>query len=98
MPGFRHSDQQPPETQRVSDVVVSRFQHILEVDPKLMQEHVPQQDIPNWDFDRIVRSRWEHLAWMHDHWADTVVSGDEIVKEIEAEMVSDEVSEDGTPT
>ena len=30
-------------------------------------------------------SRWEHLAWMHDHFADAVVSGEELIKELEAE-------------
>ena len=43
-----------------------------------MQEHVRQQDIPEWDFHRIVANRWEHLAWMHDHFADSVLSGEEL--------------------
>ena len=25
---------------------------------------------------RIVDSRWEHLAWMHDHWADEVLTAE----------------------
>ncbi len=83
--GFKLSAQKPPEAQRVTDVVVSRFDHVFEVDPALMTEHVRQQDIPNWDFKRIVDSRWEHLDWMHDHFADTVLSGEELLKEIEAE-------------
>ena len=45
-----------------------------------MTEHVHQQDIPNWDFQRIVASRWEHLAWMHDHFADSVLSGEELLR------------------
>ena len=61
------------------------FDHIYEVDPELMNEHTPQQEIPAWDTLRIVDSRWEHLAWMHDHFADSVVSGEELLKEIEAE-------------
>jgi hypothetical protein len=85
MLGFRLSAQRPPEAERVNDVVVSRFEHVLEVDPALMTEHVHQQDIPNWDFRRIVAARWEHLAWMHDHFADSVVSGEELIEEIEAE-------------
>ena len=51
-----------------------------------MTEHVHQQDIPNWDFKRIVDSRWEHLAWMHDHFADSVISGEELLAQIEAEQ------------
>jgi hypothetical protein len=52
-----------------------------------MTEHTPQQDIPAWDTLRIVDSRWEHLAWMHDHFADSVLSGEELLQEIEAEEV-----------
>jgi len=83
--GFRLSAQAPPQAERVTDVVVSRFEHIYEVDPALMQENVRQQDIPNWDFERIVDSRWEHLAWMHNHFADSVLSGEELLEEIERE-------------
>jgi hypothetical protein len=50
-----------------------------------MTEHTPQQDIPAWDTHRIVDNRWEHLAWMHDHFADSVLSGEELLEEIEAE-------------
>ena len=85
MLGFRLSAQRPPQAERVTDVVVSRFEHVYEVDPALMQENVKQQDIPNWDFERIVDSRWEHLAWMHNHFADSVLSGEELLKEIERE-------------
>jgi hypothetical protein len=83
--GFRLSAERPPEAHRVTDVVVSRFDHVFEVDPALMTENVHQQSIPNWDFQRIVASRWEHLAWMHDHFADKVLSGEELLSEIEAE-------------
>jgi hypothetical protein len=85
MLGFRLSAQRPPKAERVTDVVVSRFEHVYEVDPALMQENVRQQDIPNWDFERIVDSRWEHLAWMHNHFADSVLSGEELLEEIERE-------------
>lgn len=85
MLGFRLSAQRPPQAERVTDVVVSRFEHVYEVDPALMQENVSQQDIPNWDFQRIVDSRWEHLAWMHNHFADSVLSGEELLEEIERE-------------
>jgi hypothetical protein len=85
MLGFRLSAQRPPEAARVTDGVVSRFEHIYEVDPDLMHEHVVQQDIPNWDVRRIVDSRWEHLAWMHSHFADSVLSGEELLAEIERE-------------
>jgi hypothetical protein len=85
MLGFRLSAQRPPEAERVTDGVVSRFEHVYEVDPALMQENVRQQDIPNCDFERIVDSRWEHLAWMHNHFADSVLSGEELLAEIERE-------------
>ena len=83
--GFRLSAEKPPKAERVTDVVVSRFEHTFEIDPSLMTEHVHQQEIPNWDFRRLVDSRWEHLAWMHDHFADSVISGEELLKEIDAE-------------
>jgi hypothetical protein len=85
MLGFRLSAQKPPRAERVTDVVVTRFEHIYEVDPALMTEHVHQQDIPNWDFERIVESRWQHLAWMHSHFADSVLSGEELLAEVEKE-------------
>ena len=85
MIGFRLAAQRPPEAHRVNDTVVSRYEHVYEVDPALMQEHVQQQDIPEWDFHRIIASRWEHLAWMHDHFADSVVSGEELLAELATE-------------
>ncbi|MCC6224566.1 MAG: hypothetical protein IT201_13875 [Thermoleophilia bacterium] len=85
MLGFRLSDQKPPEARRVTDVVVSRYEHVFEVDPALMTEHVRQQELPNWEIHRIVDSRWDHLAWMHDHWADRKLSGEELLGELERE-------------
>ena len=85
MIGFKLAAQRPPEPTRVKDDVVMRFEHVYEVAPELMTVHTPQQDIPVWDTQRIVTSRWEHLAWMHAHWADSVVSGEELLKELEAE-------------
>ena len=85
MLGFRLAAQKPPDAKRINGAVVMRFDHVYEVDPELMSEHIQQQDIPAWDTLRIVESRWEHLAWMHDHFADSVVSGEELLNEIEAE-------------
>ena len=85
MIGFRLAAQRPPEAKRITEDVVMRFEHVYEVDPALMTAHTPQQDLPARDTLRIVDSRWEHLAWMHDHFADSVVSGEELLKEIEAE-------------
>ena len=69
---FRLGDQKPPEPRRITDDVVMRFEHVYEVDPALM-ELTGQQDLPAWDTHRIVDSRWEHLDWMHDHFADDVL-------------------------
>ena len=82
---FRLGEQEPPEARRITDAVVMRFDHVYEVDPALMTEYTPQQDMPAWDTQRIVDSRWEHLAWMHDHFADSLVSGEELLEEIDAE-------------
>jgi hypothetical protein len=85
MLGFRLASQKPPEARRVTDVVVERLEHVYEVDPALMAERVTQQAMPNWDVARIVDSRWEHLAWMHDHWADTLIHPSDLLKELEEE-------------
>ena len=85
MLGFRLSAQRPPEAHRVNDDVVMRFDHVYEVDPRLMTEHVAQQDLPYWEIHRIVAARGEHLAWMHAHFADSVISGEELLHELEAE-------------
>jgi hypothetical protein len=69
---FRLGDQRPPEPQRIDDDVVMRFEHVYEVDPEKMRTF-PQQDMPAWDTHRIVAARWDHLDWMHDHFADAVL-------------------------
>ena len=70
---WRLGDQRPPDPRPVTDDVVMRFDHVYEVKPELM-EAFPQQDIPAWDTTRIVDSRWEHLDWMHKHFADGVLT------------------------
>jgi hypothetical protein len=77
MVGFRLSAQRPPEARRVNDDVIMRFDHVYEVNPDKMQTFA-QQDIPAWDTLRIVASRWDHLDWMHDHWADSVLGVEEL--------------------
>jgi hypothetical protein len=73
--GFRLAAQKPPEAKRVAPGVVMRFDHVYEVDPAQMSI-IEQQEMPAWDTLRIVDSRWEHLAWMHDHWADEVLTAE----------------------
>ena len=46
--------------------------------------HVLQQVFPNWDTLRIMRSRHDHLDWMHRHFAETVVTGSELLAEVAA--------------
>ena len=75
----RAEDKTPPPPQRMSDVAIMRFEHIFEVDPELMTEHVRQHGFPNWDTQRIAGSRHDHLDWMHRHWATVVVSGEELL-------------------
>ena len=82
---YRYEEQStPPEPQRVSDVAVTTHQHVFEVDPRLMQRWVLQQEFPNWDSLRIMNSRHDHLDWMHRHFAYSVVTGSELLAEIEA--------------
>jgi hypothetical protein len=83
---FRVAEQYtPPPAERVSEVAQTTFEHVYEVDPRLMQVHVLQQVFPNWDTLRIMRSRHDHLDWMHRHFASTVVTGSELLAEVEAE-------------
>jgi hypothetical protein len=83
--GFTVAAQEPPEPQRVTDIVVMRHEHVYEVDPALMTEHVRQQPIPAWDTHRMVDARLEYLYFIQDHFADERVSGDELLAEIAAE-------------
>jgi hypothetical protein len=77
--------QRPPEPKPVTDGVVQRFEDVYEVDPRLMERWVLQQTFPNWDTLRIMHSRHDHLAWMHRHFAERVVSGAELLAELDAE-------------
>ena len=86
---YRYTEQMtPPEAVPVGGVAQETFQHVYEVDPRLMAQHVLQQTFPNWDTLRIMRSRHDHLDWMHAHFARTVVSGSELLAEVEAESES----------
>ena len=59
---YRFAEQHtPPPAERVSEVAQTTFEHVYEVDPRLMQGHVLQQVFPNWDTLRIMRSRHDHL-------------------------------------
>lgn len=84
MPTYRYSEQsEPPEPTQVTDVAITRFDDVYEVDPRLMSQHVTQQAFPNWDSVRIAASRHDHLDWMHHHWTGQVISGEEILREID---------------
>jgi hypothetical protein len=69
---WRLGDQRPPEPRPIRDGVVMRIDHVYEVDPELMQTF-PQQNMPVWDTKRIIDNRGDHLAWIHDHFADEVI-------------------------
>jgi hypothetical protein len=85
--GYRRAEQyDPPAPQRASDVAVTTFEHVFEVDDRLMERWVLQQEFPNWDSLRIMNSRHDHLAWMHHHFAGRVVTGSELWAEVEAEL------------
>ena len=85
-PGFRYAEQfTPPEPTPASDVARTTFEHVFEVEPRLMERWVLQQTFPNWDSLRIMNSRSDHLAWMQRHFATTVVTGSELLAEVEAE-------------
>jgi hypothetical protein len=84
--GYRYAEQHtPPEPERVSDVAITTHPHVFEVDPRLMERWVLQQQFPNWDSLRIMNSRADHLEWMHRHFAHKVITGSELLAEVEAE-------------
>jgi len=86
--GFTLKAQRPPDPEPVTDGVVQRFEHLYEIDPDRMQIF-PQQELPVWDTERIVAARWDHLAWIHDHFADSVIDGDDMWAELQDEDAQD---------
>jgi hypothetical protein len=99
--GFRHGEQMtPPAPEQASEVAITRFEHVYEVDPRLMERWVLQQTFPNWDTLRIMHSRHDHLDWMHRHFAERVVSGSEILAAIDASDADapDDVTDTELPT
>ena len=87
---YRYDEQmQPPEPRRVSDVAITTHEHVFEVDPRLMERWVLQQTFPNWDSLRIMNARGDHLAWMHRHFAYRVVSGSDVLAEIQGDAEAD---------
>jgi hypothetical protein len=83
---YRYGEQHtPPAPYRVSDVALSTFEHVFEVDPRLMERWVLQQTFPNWDTLRIMNARHDHLDWMHRHFAGKVLLGSELLAEVDGE-------------
>lgn len=81
---YRYSDQNtPPEPQRASEVAITTFEHVFEVDPRLMERWVLQQTFPNWDTLRIMNARHDHLEWMHRHFAEKTITGSELLAELD---------------
>lgn len=82
--GYRYAEQSsPPPAEQVSEVAVTTHPHLYEVDPRLMQRWVLQQTFPNWDSLRIMNARHDHLDWMHRHFADHVITGSELLAEVD---------------
>ncbi len=82
--GYRYGEQHtPPEPARVTDVAITTFEHVFEIDARLMQRWVLQQTFPNWDTLRIMNARHDHLDWMHRHFAEKVLTGSELLAEVE---------------
>lgn len=84
---YRRAEQyRSPVPAPASEVAQTSFENVYEVDPRLMQVHVLQQAFPNWDTLRIMRSRHDYLAWMHQHFAEKVVAGSSLLDELEREV------------
>ncbi len=69
---FRPEEQVPPDPTVVTDQVIERFKHVLEVDPSRMSRF-RQQHMPAWDTQRIVEARLAHLESIHGEFADEVL-------------------------
>jgi hypothetical protein len=83
---YRYSEENtPPPPQRVSEVAQTTHEHVFEVDPRLMERWVLQQQFPNWDSLRIMNARGDHLEWMHAHFATRTITGSELIAEVDAE-------------
>lgn len=94
---FRYSEQfTPPEPTQLTDVARTTFEHVYEVDPRLMRAWVLQQEFPNWDSLRIMTSRHEHLEWMHRHFATRVVDGSSVLAELEETDTTDPTTPDAS--
>lgn len=76
---------------------ITRFEHVDEVDLRLMAQHVNQHTSPTGDTLQIVHSRHDHLQWMHDHWAGTVVSGEEVLTRLDADDTATANARKGQP-
>jgi hypothetical protein len=87
---YRRAEQRPPEMFRPASAQAGHRldDHLFEVDPSLMTDHVPQQDMPVWDTIRIAHARVEHLEWMHRHWAALTISGAELLAELDGDASS----------
>ncbi|MEI8056251.1 MAG: hypothetical protein WCI29_02535 [Actinomycetes bacterium] len=84
MTSFRYQDEYTtPPARQITPTTIERFEHVFEVDPSLMTDNVTQQVFPNWDTKRIVAARWDHLAWIHAHFADSVISGEELLRSLD---------------
>lgn len=82
---YRYAEQMTaPPAAPANEVSQMTFEHVYEVDPRLMERHVLQQTFPNWETLRIMRSRHDHLDWVHKHWCAVVISGEEILTALEA--------------
>ena len=67
VPGFRYGEQMtPPPAEQASEAAITRFEHVYEVDPRPDGALGAPHTFPNWDTLRIMNSRHDHLAWMHD--------------------------------
>ena len=84
--GFRYDEQHtPPAAERVSDVALTTHPHLFEVDPRLMDRWVLQQEFPNWDSLRIMNSRGDHPVGEVAVHPGEVVAGSALLAEIDAE-------------
>ena len=94
---FRYVEQYtPPPAEPVTDVARTTFEHLYEIDPRLMRTWVLQQEFPNWDSLRIMTSRHDHLDWMHRHFATRVVDGSSVLAELDSPDTADPTTPDAS--
>ena len=70
---WRLGDQTPPEPQRITDTVVDALRALSTRSTPASCRSRRSRTCRSGTPSRIFNARWDHLDWMHDHFADEVL-------------------------